>query len=100
RPRSTLLAAADQRPLALLDRAEVEPIPVEAPGVDGVVEHRSDRRFGPTAGGVALGVDVAWGGGTARTVQVVGDLGVARAGKEAGEHLDDHRRLLGIDDEA
>ncbi|MFT3863842.1 MAG: hypothetical protein QM729_06175 [Solirubrobacterales bacterium] len=83
-----LLVAADERTLALLDRAEVEPVPVEASGVDGVVEHRADRRFGPAAGGVAFGVDVARGGGTAGPVQVVGNLGVARAGEEAGEHLD------------
>ena len=39
---------------------------------------------------------MAWGGGTAGAVEVVGDLRVAGAGEEEAEHLGDHRRLLGI----
>lgn len=43
---------------------------------------------------------MAGGRGTAGPVQVVGDLLVAGAGEEALEDLDDHRRLLGVGDEA
>ena len=93
-------AAANHRPVALLVGAEVEPVPVEAPGVGRVFEHRADRRLRPLAGGVALGVDVARRGGTAGAVQVVGDLLVAGAGKEEVEHLGNHRRPLGVGDEA
>lgn len=35
--------AAHERPVALFDGAEVQPVPVQAAGVDGVLEDRSDR---------------------------------------------------------
>jgi hypothetical protein len=37
--------APDQRSLSLFGGTEVEPVPVEAPGVDGVLQHRADRRL-------------------------------------------------------
>jgi hypothetical protein len=35
--------AAHERPVALLDGAEVQPVPVQAAGVDRVFEDRPDR---------------------------------------------------------
>ena len=91
--------APDERAFALLDAAEVEPVPEEPARVDGVFEHRADRRLRPLARGVPLGVDVPRRWRATGPVQVVGDLRVAGAGEEALEHLGDHRRLFGVGNE-
>jgi hypothetical protein len=79
--------AANQRTLALLDGAEVEPVPAEAAGVDGVLEDRPQGVLRPLASGVPLGIDVARWWRSSRPVEVVGDLLVAGPGEEAVERL-------------
>jgi hypothetical protein len=57
------LAAPRHGTFAHLGAPEVEPVPIEATGVDGVFEDGPDRRLRPFAGAVAAAVDVARGGG-------------------------------------
>jgi hypothetical protein len=90
---------AGDRPLALLGLAEVEPVPEQAAGVDGVAQDVADRDLRPLAGRVAAGVDVAGRRRPAGPVEVVGDLLVAPAGEVPLEGLDDDGRPLGIGDE-
>jgi hypothetical protein len=54
-----LLGPADDRSFSEFRLAEVEPVPVEAAGVDGVLEDRSDGGLRPIAGRVALAIDVS-----------------------------------------
>lgn len=95
-----LAAAAGDGTDALLVGAGVEPVPVEVARVDGVFEHRFDRRLGPFAGCVAPAVDVARWRRAARPVEVIGDLLVAGAGEEALEDLGDHGSLVPLDHQA
>jgi hypothetical protein len=90
------LGPADDWSFSEFRLAEVEPVPVEAAGVDGVLEDRSDGRLRPLAGGVAPAIDVSWWRWTARAVEVVGDLFEAPAGEVAVEDLSDHVRLVRV----
>jgi len=68
------LGPADDRSFSEFRLAEVEPVPEEAAGVDGVLEDGSDGGLRPLTGGVAAAVDVLGWWWAARAVEVVGDL--------------------------